>query len=56
MNPVTTGIVAAVAVIAAFAAGAMIEIDDDGVSLDSPIAADGPLEQIGEKLDEAAER
>lgn len=45
-NPVIVGVVAAAALIAAFAAGMMI--DFDGVD------QDGPLEQTGEALDDAA--
>ncbi|QIE55692.1 hypothetical protein G5B40_09680 [Pikeienuella piscinae] len=46
MNPVTTGLIAATALIAAFAAGLMIDFDGG--------AQDGPLEQAGEALDNAA--
>lgn len=54
MSPTTTGIVAAVAVIAAFAAGSMIEFDNGHIEVDNPVASDGPLEQMGEALDNAA--
>lgn len=45
MNPVTTGVIAAAALIAAFVVGMLI--DFDGAD------QDGPLEQAGESLDNA---
>ena len=56
MNPTTTGIVAAVAIIAAFVAGAMIEFEDGSIEIASPVEQDGPLEQVGEALDNAAKQ
>ena len=56
MNKTTTGIIAAVAIIAAFTAGSMIEIEDGDIALESPVASDGPLEQVGEALDNAADQ
>ncbi|MBY8974385.1 hypothetical protein KHP62_01110 [Rhodobacteraceae bacterium NNCM2] len=54
MKPLTVGIIAACAIIAAFIAGSFIEIESDGdVTIDS--ASDGPLEQAGEALDKATE-
>ncbi|MEM7508612.1 MAG: hypothetical protein AAF415_17915 [Pseudomonadota bacterium] len=52
MKPIVTGGIAAAAIIVAFIAGSMIEIESDGdISLDT--ASDGPIEQIGEEIDEA---
>lgn len=56
MNPTTTGIVAAVAIIVAFVAGSMIELDNGTIEIESPLASDGPLEQVGEALDNAAKQ
>ena len=56
MNPTTTGIFAAAALIVAFIAGSMIEIEDGGVKLESPVASDGPLERAGEALDEVVQQ
>lgn len=53
MNPTTTGIIAAAALIVAFVAGSMIEIEDGNIRLESPVQSDGPLEQAGEALDDA---
>ncbi len=56
MNPTTTGIIAAAAVIAAFVAGSMIEFDNGSIEIASPVETDGPLEQVGEALDNAAKQ
>lgn len=53
MNPTTTGIAVAVAVIVAFAAGSVIEFEDGSIELNNPIETQGPLEQAGEALDNA---
>ncbi len=51
MNPILAGGIAATAIVVAFAAGTMIEIEPDGdVSID--IEQEGPVEQLGEKIDE----
>lgn len=55
MKPVTVGIIAAVAIIIAFIAGSAIEFENGSVSLENPAESDGPLEQVGEALDKAAE-
>ncbi|MEM8755456.1 MAG: hypothetical protein AAGF90_21020 [Pseudomonadota bacterium] len=51
MNPVVTGVLAFAALALAFVAGSFIEFDGDSVEIE--ITEDGPLEQIGEELDEA---
>lgn len=56
MNPTVTGVAAAAAVIAAFVAGSMIEFEDHSVSLDAPFEMDGPMEKVGEALDNAANK
>lgn len=56
MSKTMTGIVAAVAIVAAFVAGSMIEIENGEVTLESPTEADGPLEQVGEAIDNAADQ
>ena len=56
MNPTVTGIAAAAAVIAAFVAGSMIDFDDDHISLVTPFETDGPMEKVGEALDNAARK
>ncbi len=56
MNPTTTGIVVAAAVIVAFAAGSMIEFDNGSIEISSPLETEGPLEKVGEALDEAAKQ
>lgn len=54
MNRTMTGIVAAIAIIAAFAAGSMIEFESDG-DINLNIESDGPAEQIGEAVDQAVQ-
>lgn len=54
MNPILTGAIVAVALIAAFVAGAFIEFDDGSVALNVEVGEQGPLEQVGEAIDEAA--
>ena len=56
MNKTSTAIIATLAIIVAFTAGAMIEFENGDVSFESPLASDGPLEQVGEALDEAAKQ
>lgn len=52
MKPVTVGIVVAAAIIVAFIGGSFIDFSDG--SIDNPLESDGPLEQVGEALDDAA--
>lgn len=54
MNPTVTGIAAAAAIIVAFVAGSMIEFENGEIALESPVETEGPLEQVGETLDDAA--
>lgn len=56
MNPTTTGIIAAAAIIVAFAAGSVIEFEDGAIELTNPVETQGPLEQVGEALDDAAKQ
>ena len=55
MNATTTGVIAAAAIIIAFVAGTMIEFESDG-DITLSIEKEGPLEQLGEKIDQAAEQ
>ena len=55
MNSTTKGIVAAVAVIVAFAAGTMIEFESDG-DITLKVETEGPAEKIGEAIDQAADK
>ena len=54
MNNTMTGIAVALAIIAAFVAGSMIEIEDGSIEIASPVEQEGPLEKVGEALDDAA--
>lgn len=53
MNPTTTGIIVAAAVIVAFVAGSMIEFEDGSFEISSPVETEGSLEKVGEALDDA---
>ncbi len=56
MNPVVTGVVAALALVAVFTAGAMIDFDSGSGPVKVELGQQGPLEQVGEALDEAASK
>ena len=52
MKPVYTGLIAGAAVVVAFVAGSMIEIESDG-DISIGVEQEGPIEQLGESIDEA---
>lgn len=54
MNPVTTGVVVAIAIVAVFIAGLSIDFDDGSAPVSIEIGEQGPLERAGEALDDAA--
>ena len=54
MNGTVAGVLAALAVVVAFAAGTMIEFEQDG-DINLTIENDGAAEQIGEAIDEAVQ-
>ena len=54
MKPVVIGSIAAAAVVVAFVAGSMMDIDADGaITISTDI--DGQAEQLGEAVDQAIE-
>lgn len=54
MKPVFVGSVAAAAIVVAFIAGSFVEIEEDG-SVEIKVEEQGPLESLGEEVDEAVD-
>ncbi|MFN3260262.1 MAG: hypothetical protein ACE37J_06860 [Pikeienuella sp.] len=54
MNPVTTGVVVAIAIVAVFIAGVSIDFGGGYAPINVEIGGEGPLERAGEALDDAA--